>query len=126
LQFFQHLATFSASGFFSIWRSGHFFSVCFFQRLVVGSCAQEIFWQARHHDYPTFSFSQESSKIEILEPSPPFGIVVSFDPLNIIKGGRVFAIASLISFTHPPLPEVWPTPELLGTQKLTVFSFHIA
>ena len=31
-----------------------------------------------------------------------------------------------IFFTHPPLPEVWPTPELLGAVKLCSFRLHIA
>jgi hypothetical protein len=47
------------------------------KKVVWSSCGSvlhaEDFLVARCHDYPTFSLLQESSKIEILEPSPPFG-----------------------------------------------------
>jgi hypothetical protein len=31
-----------------------------------------------------------------------------------------------IFFTHPPLPEIWPTPELLGAVKPCSFRLHVA
>ncbi len=101
------------------------------EKVVWSSCGSvlhaEDFLAARRHDYPTFSLLQESSKIEILEPSPPFGHCCFFcPPWHHRRRQSIRYRFTEYFFTHPPLPEVWPTPELLGTQKLTVFIFHIA
>ncbi len=101
------------------------------EKVVWSSCGSvlhaEDFLAARHHDYPTFSLSRESSKIEILEPSPPFGHCCFFCPPQHHRRRQSICYRfTNYFFTHPPLPEVRPMPELLGTQKLTVFSFHIA